>query len=212
MARKRLITRANFAALAEVTKAAITKACKNGLAEACDGDQIDLSHPATQAYLKKHNVKLEPLKGPLPSAASPDDRDSVGAEYEWAVEECGSIQNYHTTLKARRAKADAQSAEFRTLTQQGRLLSKEKVRQHMFGAFEQLSLRLLDDTSVSLAAKVSMLAKAGGTTEELEALTRRILSEEMTAAKRLIVSGIRASRTEENAPEVKGETADEDDD
>lgn len=47
----RLVSRAEFARLCGVSKAAITKACGKLLAGACEADRLDVDHPAAAAYL-----------------------------------------------------------------------------------------------------------------------------------------------------------------
>lgn len=46
-----LVTRAEFARIAGVSAAAVTKACRRRLAPACVGRRVALEHPAASAYL-----------------------------------------------------------------------------------------------------------------------------------------------------------------
>lgn len=50
---KKLVTRTEFAVLAGVSGAAVTKACEKALKPATDGKRIDASHPAALAYIEK---------------------------------------------------------------------------------------------------------------------------------------------------------------
>lgn len=71
----RLESRSEFARIAGVSPAAITKACKGPLAPACIGKRIDLDHAAVRAYLAIHGVALPdraPTSAPLPSADPAD--------------------------------------------------------------------------------------------------------------------------------------------
>lgn len=63
-----LLTRVQFAELAGVTPAAMTKACAPGkaLAPACNGKRIDISHPAAVAYLAADRGKPIPAAKPTP--------------------------------------------------------------------------------------------------------------------------------------------------
>lgn len=63
-----LLTRVQFAELAGVTPAAMTKACAPGkaLAPACNGKRIDISHPAAIAYLAADRGKPIPTAKPTP--------------------------------------------------------------------------------------------------------------------------------------------------
>jgi hypothetical protein len=71
----RLVSRAELARRAGVSKPAITKACKSSLREACTRDRVDLDHPAVVAYLKaKQPSELAdngPLGGSETAAAAP---------------------------------------------------------------------------------------------------------------------------------------------
>ncbi len=50
---KRLISRSEFAKLANVSAAAVTNACNNSLKPATDGKRIDLDHECAQLYINK---------------------------------------------------------------------------------------------------------------------------------------------------------------
>jgi hypothetical protein len=50
---QKLITRTQFAEMANVSAAAVTKACAAALAAACDGKRIDPGHPAAIKYIEK---------------------------------------------------------------------------------------------------------------------------------------------------------------
>lgn len=65
----RLVSRADLARRAKVSRPALTKQCKKALAPACDGDRIDLDHPAVQSFLKAHGVEDKPP--PVVSARAP---------------------------------------------------------------------------------------------------------------------------------------------
>jgi hypothetical protein len=54
----KLITRADIARLAGVSKAAITQACRTKLRAACHEDLVDAEHEASASYLKAHRKRL----------------------------------------------------------------------------------------------------------------------------------------------------------
>lgn len=68
----KLVSRADFARLRGVSRAAVTKACQGHLAAACRGDRVDLEHEAAVAYLSAGG-KVAPAKtiAPKPSKAQP---------------------------------------------------------------------------------------------------------------------------------------------
>ena len=51
-----LVDRVEFAERAGVNPSSVTAAARRELAEACDGNRIDVSHPAAQAYLQRHTI------------------------------------------------------------------------------------------------------------------------------------------------------------
>lgn len=74
----RLVSRADLARLARVSRVAITKQCAKGLASACDGDRVDLDHAAVQTFLAAHGAKSPsparaPTKTPKRAAWVPDE-------------------------------------------------------------------------------------------------------------------------------------------
>jgi len=72
----RLISRADMARFAAVSKAAITKACAGKLlGPACQGDRVDADHSLVAAYLKKRGKKVPP-----PSEVRPGKRGAVSAQ------------------------------------------------------------------------------------------------------------------------------------
>lgn len=82
---KELVHKSKFAVLAGVTPAAVSKACKNGLAPAVAGKRIDAAHPAAVAYLARHtgsapppaSTKKKPTKPALRAKGKPPDEKSA---------------------------------------------------------------------------------------------------------------------------------------
>lgn len=66
----KLVSRADLARLKGVSSAAITKACRGILAPACNGDRIDLEHPATEKYLTAFNPRAGSRPGRSRSQAN----------------------------------------------------------------------------------------------------------------------------------------------
>jgi hypothetical protein len=68
----RIVSRAEFARAAGVSKAAITKQCrpKGSLAAAAEGDRINLDHPAAQTYLAARGKAEQPARAPTKASKS----------------------------------------------------------------------------------------------------------------------------------------------
>lgn len=74
---KNLVSKSEFARLAGVSPAAVTKACKSSLAKACSGKRIDANHVDAITYAQKQD------RGKTPPAAT-----GLDPFYEQAVEFC----------------------------------------------------------------------------------------------------------------------------
>jgi len=85
---KKLISKSEFADLANVSAAAITKACKTILKEAVVGKRIDAAHPTAVKYLNSKRPKKETSKSPA---------IGIDSKYEEAVLLCKETGNYSAT-------------------------------------------------------------------------------------------------------------------
>lgn len=74
---KKLVTRTQFASMANVSAAAVTKACAAALLPACDGKRIDANHPAARDYVEKQ------ARAKTPAAAT-----GLDPFYEQAITAC----------------------------------------------------------------------------------------------------------------------------
>lgn len=61
---KKLVTRTEFARMAGVAPASITKACKSRLLPATDGKRIDAAHPAAAEYIENRDRATTPPAAP----------------------------------------------------------------------------------------------------------------------------------------------------
>lgn len=93
---KHLVSRAEFARLAGVSAAAVTKACNNSLRAAVSGKRVDLAHPDVQNYLDAKSA---------PSSTGLDNR------YEEAVEICHRDKRYSITYLQRTMKIGYERAK-----------------------------------------------------------------------------------------------------
>src|SRR6185295_18342658 len=79
----RLVSRADLARRAKVSRPALTKQCQKALAPACQGDRVDIDHPAVQAFLKAHGVEDKPAPARAPTKTAkravwvPDEQTEV---------------------------------------------------------------------------------------------------------------------------------------
>lgn len=224
----RLVSKAELARRAGVSKPAITRACKTGaLREACQGDRVDLDHPAVAAaYPRAVNpatggaqlaagaptapAKPAPRKvaaptapaqpAPSPQAATDGAPTSQGPD-ELAEEILAlgpevskedllrltralrPIVNRHGTRRAFKdwlgALKDLEDIRKRRLDNEeteGRLISRELVKTHVFGAIEGSHRRLLGDAPKTIARTMYGMAKSGEPLEAAEERVRELIS------------------------------------
>lgn len=231
---QRLVTRAELARLARVSRAAITKACKGQLAAACVDKRVDLDHPAVREYLAGKGVELPARaptsgvdstkkRGPTPTAPRPkrekreasppahrprraspaplpgshDDDD----ELDLAGDADDDIETYaHLTLHelvqrfgtktglkdwldARKKIADIREKDLKNDETVGRLIERELVKTHVFGAIEAGNRRLLRDVPRTIVLRLYALAKSGAPAEEAEKSVREIISSQLRPVK-----------------------------
>lgn len=246
---KRLVSRAELSRIAEVTRPAVTKACKGQLAEACVGKSIDLDHPAVEIYLAAHGKTVPPREGssdgartsggdrkrkqrpkpttvrpkpaqptkparpprPGPAGSEPRLEPRLGADDDApsAAAEDDDIEGYaHLTidevvrcfgrkpafrfwLDARKKIADIREKELKNDETTGRLIEREFVRVHVFGAIEAGNRRLLGDTPKTLARRLYALAKSGAPVEEAEKVVRELLSSQLKVVKAATTKALR---------------------
>ena len=81
---KKLVSKSEFARLAGVSAAAVTKALRSGLRDAADGKRIDANHPVAVKYIQ------DKADAPTPSTTEP--APGIDPLYEAAVAHCQSIK------------------------------------------------------------------------------------------------------------------------
>lgn len=228
----RPLTRSEFARLAKVSPAAITKACKGSLKPACTGTRIDLDHPAAIAYLTSKGVTPPPKPARVPTNAArsrkkatlaptaqatappeleirtpasrrrQDEEEVSAAALERAVgvsseeiesyayltldeltQRFGTARAFRDFLDARKKISEIREKDLANDETEGRLIDRELVRTHVFGAIEASNRRLLGDSPKTIARRLYALAKSGAPVEEAETIAREIIASQLKAVK-----------------------------
>jgi hypothetical protein len=229
---QKLISRAELARLAKVTKAAVTKALKGPLAASRVADRADLNHPALQAWLVK--------RGAAPAASARSDRAPTPKPKGKAAAPAAPTSSRKRPAKAKPAPPEdppplppeeappamAEVDAFRALLgplaarfstrrefkdwlqglegleryrrqrlendeRQGRVISRELVKTHFFGAIDASNKRLLSDTPRTIATDLFALAKAGGSLEDAERSVRDAISSQLEPVKESMTRALR---------------------
>lgn len=217
----RLISRSELARLANVSRAAITKACNTGRIATDPNGRIDLDSPDVVDYLESKGVDptslavlafQQPKKptGPRPDlrVVSDDDDDSDDDEepededitpsparndvpldeiYDLTIREVverfgtdESLVNYVKTLKIIE---QTRWQRIKNEREEGRLIPKEFVKQHVLALIDGAFRGLLIDAPKTLARRLYAAAKADVPIEEGEATAKEINSSHIRAVK-----------------------------
>lgn len=207
----RFVTRAELSRMAKVSDTAISKACKTTLAPACEGLRVDVDHPAVLAYLKGKGQKpprLRPSSAePPPSAPADRPRSAVRASAatlagsDEDIEELAELirpllERFGTSLRFKDFLASLKTIEdirgkrIENEKDEGRLIERELVRVHVFGAIERANRQLLTDLPKTITRTLYAAAKSGVPVEDSERTVRAQISDQLkpmklTAAKTL---------------------------
>lgn len=168
--------------------------------------------PARDQAPKKarKSTKARPRSGPAKTRANsarsssrgaPRDGDISSDEIEGfahlpldeLVEMFGTATAFKDWLDARKKIADIREKDLKNEETQGRLIDREFVKTHVFGAIEAGNRRLLSDSPKTIARRLYALAKAGSSIEEAEKIVREIISSQLkpvaTTAARVLRNG-----------------------
>lgn len=208
----RFVSRAELSRLAKVSDVAISKACKTQLAPACDGKRVDVDHPAVVAYLKSHGrrppkagaIRSEPPPAPLadrprpairqPSASLPgsdEDLEALSELIQPLLERFGTELRFKDFLTALRTIEEIRGKRLANEETEGRLVERELVRVHVFGAIEKIHRRLLSDIPKTLARTLYAAANSGVPLEVSEKSVRDQISTQLGPMKAAAARSLR---------------------
>jgi hypothetical protein len=197
------ISRAEMAQRAGVSQGAITKALRpNGpLAPAAVGDRVNVAHPDAVAYLSRKNRQrarkreqdaaaaelagdeAEAIEGLDPDEALEDIEAFADMTVREVVDRFGTARRFRDYLDARKRIEDVRKTKLDNDETEGRLISRELVQQHVFGAIEASHMRLLQDLPKSAAIRVNSAFKATATVEDIERIIRELIATQLRPVK-----------------------------
>lgn len=170
---KKLHSRSEFAKLANVHPAAITKAARAGRLDLA-GKKIDGTGPLSQAFLAAHGASLDPDSGDETEHEAPGD----GLNLRLARARVEKLEH------------ESKLAALKLHEQSGALISRELVLL-VISEFNAANLQMLRDLPKNLATTAIAAAKAGDTTEDIEAKIRKQISQILEQSKRKVVNLLR---------------------
>lgn len=197
---RRLVSKTQFAALARVTQAAITKACKGPLADALEGVRIDLDHVCAQQYLEGKGIDPTELSDRLtasvaaPAASRQTDPPNAATEasslggdvgsiaeltIRQIVERFGTEVRFKDYLSNLKAIEDIRSKRLQNEEAEGALIERERVKTHVFGMIDGAHRRLLTDAPKTIARRLYAMARSESPVEDAESTVRDIISSQL---------------------------------
>lgn len=213
---QKLLSKADFARVAGVSKQAIGKAMKEGgLKGAVVNDRIDMMHPDAVAYLKrprpgsrrrsadqrgKKKPKPAPKQdraktsngngAPLAPELTTDDGIDISRYADFTLRELvdrfGSVRALKDWLEALKKIEDIREKRLNNEVVQRALISRELVKTHVFGFLDAGNRRLLGDTPKTIARRLYGLARSDAPIEEAEKLVREIIGSQLEPQKKRV--------------------------
>jgi hypothetical protein len=107
------------------------------------------------------------------------------------VKQFGSVTGFKDWLFSLKQIEDIREKRLRNEESEGRLISRELVKTHVFGAIEATNRRLLGDSPKTIARRVYALANSGVVIEEGERTVREIISSHLGLVKTQVTKALR---------------------
>lgn len=98
-------------------------------------------------------------------------------------ERYGSAQGAKDWLDARKKIADIREKDLKNSETDGRLIERDLVKVHVFGAIESANRQLLGDSPKTMARRLYALAKSGAPIEEAERVIRDLIGSQLKPVK-----------------------------
>ena len=175
-----LITKAKMAKLAEVSRSAITKSCREGaLKSALCGDKIDLRSEPARLYLREKGIDPDiglqestPVSNPHDSQFDfPDGKmDPMGFGNMTLNQICdtfGSGEKFKHWLSAQKILTEIQRNELANAKTAGDLVAKNLMGM-VFDSIDSVFRTLLTDTSKTIGIRSKAMAESGSSADEIQ--------------------------------------------
>lgn len=217
------ISRAELARRRGVSTTAIAKACRVRLLPACSGKRVDVKHPLVVAYLSAATTLNDTAEAasdptpPRPTLAKPaispparrrgsdvsrpsgtepgsdEDLEALAQALQPLMERFGTQQTFRDFLAALKTIEDIRGKRLDNEETEGRLIERELVRVHVFGAIETTHRQLLADLPKTLAQTLYANARSGVPLEESERSVRTEISKVLAPMKHAAAKTLRTA-------------------
>lgn len=125
----------------------------------------------------------DPGFNPDPADDGPPIEDLLHLTLNEIIRRHGTDTGFKDYLDQRKKIADIREKTLKNLELAGRLIERELVKTHIFGALEESNRRLLGDSPKTIARRLYALAASGAPVEEAEATVREIMTSQIKPAK-----------------------------
>ena len=202
---KHLISKAELAARAKVSKQAVSQLIRPGrkLHAALVGDKIDAGHPDVKIYLKSKGASTVFRRPERPEHTEvegvPDDGTPQAMVDLQQLRLCdlsdrfGGEPELSNWLKALQTSEEVRGKRLKNDEFEGSIITRELVRTHVVGAVDEAFRRLLSDAAKTIARQLYANAKTGLEIEKSEAEVRAIISKTLEPVKKKAARTLRAA-------------------
>ena len=110
----------------------------------------------------------------------------------------GSLEGFETWVDLRKKTAETRRIELQNQETDGRLIERELVRTHIFGAIDASNRRLLSDSPTTLALRVTGAVKSNQSMEDIKQLIRDHIGAQLAIVKTTAARILREQRQEQS--------------
>lgn len=206
------VNRARFAALAMVSKPAITKAVREGRLLLTEGGRIDIEDSRSIEYLSKHvgredsasiresapsiqargkSAKKKLAKKKLAkkklAKKKPAKKTTTAKENAAAIKKLTEEERVRQSIEMKKLEGQALAIKLKNDETVGKIIPRDLVRRAILEPLETEQVRLLSDGSSSIVALLFPAIRGNCTPEEAEKIVRDQLSTFIKARKRTII-------------------------
>lgn len=169
MAAMRYVSKAELSRRAGVSRAAITKACKNALYDATTSKGVDVDHPVVREWLSSHGVQPSGVQPhptqterspPPPTPLDLDNLDDMTVRD--VVMRFGSVDGFKRFVDALRGITEFKYKELRAKQQRGQLIERSVVAGVVFPLVDAAFSRLVSDVPSALSKMLIARVQSGG--------------------------------------------------
>lgn len=137
----------------------------------------------------------DPAPRAPPPVPAPDERVDIEQYADMTLRQIadlfGTVTAFKDWLDARKKQVAIREKELRNWEVEGKLIPRDAVRTHVFGAIDGATRRLLQDAAKTIARRLYAMAKSGSTIEEAEQVVREIIGSQLRPVKDVAVRTLR---------------------